>query len=187
MAKYIIDVPDNTQWIQWMNVSEKDGSACFDYKAPEDLTPYVRSESYIDGLKKGQNDAWEFARKIICPQDCCEDSISVHTKEIFNKEGWEIRGIFKDLSYQEAKTKYNEWRKQKDEIRVGDEVIPLDTQYDTMVVTKLWTSEFCDEWIDAIAGDGKAYSFLKTSIRKTGRHLDGVKKLMEEMRNGSDE
>lgn len=60
--------------------------------------------------QKVEDEVWEFARRIICPSDCCEDSISAHTQEIFNKEGWEIRGIFNDLSYQEAKEKYEAWR-----------------------------------------------------------------------------
>ena len=58
--KYIIEIPDNTAWIQWVKVSDKDGHVCFDFKDPEDLTPYtepdmekVREEAY----QKGYEDA----------------------------------------------------------------------------------------------------------------------------------
>lgn len=86
------------------------------------LEPYTEPDK--DEIRQmAHEEAWEFARRIICPSDCCEDSISAHTKEIFNKEGWEIRGIFNGLSYQEAKAKYDAWKKQKDEIRIGDELI----------------------------------------------------------------
>ena len=110
MAKYIIDVPDNTQWIQWMNVSEKDGSACFDYKAPEDLTPYVRSESYIDELKKGQNEAWEFVRELIH----CNNGIGMRDDELRSCFGYELYSqVFKHLSYQESKAKFDAWKKKR--------------------------------------------------------------------------
>lgn len=89
--KYIIEIPDNTAWLQWVKVSDKDGHVCFDFKDPEDLTPYtepdldaVRNESYEKGVQdtkqhwedapwsgayklgyeSGLNDAWETARKI---------------------------------------------------------------------------------------------------------------------------
>ena len=52
--------------------------------------------SYVSDRKTIEDEVWKLARRIICPSDCCKDSISAHTKEIFNKEGWEIRGIFND-------------------------------------------------------------------------------------------
>ena len=164
MAKYIIEVPDTTQWIQWMNVSEKDGSACFDYKAPEDLTPYVRSESYIDGLKKGQNDAWKFVVKCL------------------KMDGSDFYKIFDscdvlcltNLSYQEAKEKYESWKKSKEEIRVGDEVIynsrtravVLEPETEERYGTIL-TSKFCTV---AVSHD---------DLEKTGRHFEEVEKLLK--------
>jgi len=66
--KYIIEIPDNTAWLQWVNVSDKEGHIYFDFKYPEDLTPYtepdleqVRKEAY----EKGQKDL----RESCVPQD----------------------------------------------------------------------------------------------------------------------
>lgn len=181
MAKYIIDLPEGE--LLYLNVWKcEDGKCVFiDTHSTSDLRPYISSESYIDGLKKGQDDAWELARRIICPSDCCEDSISAHTKEIFNKEGWEIRGIFTDLSYQEAKSKYNEWQKQKDEIHVGDEVIAPDPYYESMVVTSLQESDRGDMWLSTIGNDGMVYEFMETSVKKTGRHFPEVAELLKKM------
>lgn len=60
--KYIIEIPDNTAWLQWVKVSDKDGHVCFDFKDPEDLTPYtepdldaVKKEAYQQGYKDGYN------------------------------------------------------------------------------------------------------------------------------------
>ena len=41
--KYIIELKDNTAWLQWVNVVD-DGTVYFDYKYPEDLTPYTEPE-----------------------------------------------------------------------------------------------------------------------------------------------
>lgn len=183
MAKYIIDLPEETIYLNALE--RKNGKVVWakSYDIEDyDLRPYVKSESYIDGLKKGQDDAWELARRIICPSDCCEDSISAHTKEIFNKEGWEIRGIFTDLSYQEAKSKYKEWQKQKDEIHVGDEVIAPDPYYESMVVTSLRESDRGDMWLSTIGNDGMVYEFMETSVKKTGRHFPEVAKLLKKIR-----
>lgn len=89
MDKFIIELPDNTAWLQWVKVVE-DGTVYFDYKYPEDLTPYTEPD--LDAIRKevhdkcmseaedlayklyspkidkayqrGLNDAWEYARKI---------------------------------------------------------------------------------------------------------------------------
>lgn len=87
--KYIIEIPDNTAWLQWVKVSDKDGHVCFDFKDPEDLTPYtepdteqVREEAFKNGYdaackdidvkskinaayRKGLEVAWDAARKIV--------------------------------------------------------------------------------------------------------------------------
>ena len=90
--KYVIELPENTHWIQWImeSTKTKDHHPYMDYKQIEDLTLYtepdleqVRKEAYdkcmdeaemlayklyspkIDGAyQRGLNDAWEAARKI---------------------------------------------------------------------------------------------------------------------------
>lgn len=55
--KYIIDLPDTCQWVQWINLSTIDGHAYFDFKSPEDLIPLDKVNMchgclYEDGMKE---------------------------------------------------------------------------------------------------------------------------------------
>jgi len=174
MAKYIIDIPDDMTCLNALRYEDGKCVSARSYIIP-DLTPYVRSESYIDGLKEGQNDAWKFARRIICPSDCCEDSISAHTKEIFGKEGWEIRGIFNDLSYQEARAKYDAWKQEKEEIHVGDEVKCRDTNG---VVVRIDTEE---RGVNVVWENGGTAYMGMAYVTKTGRHFPDVENLLKKM------
>ena len=92
--KYIIELPENTHWIQWIMEGTKDHHPYMNFKSVEDLTPYtepdieqVRKEAYEEGKKQakvqaeldvchdiekvakenykaGLADAWEAAKKI---------------------------------------------------------------------------------------------------------------------------
>ena len=84
--KYIIELTENTHWIQWIMESTKDHHPYMDYKQVEDLTPYTgpdleqvnaekdkiydeaRARGYDEGRARGYQeglfDAWECARKI---------------------------------------------------------------------------------------------------------------------------
>ena len=89
---YIINLPDNVQWVQWVCVSGDDGHAYFGFKDPQDLEVYdepdiesIRKEAYDNGFKDGEGgqwdcsncmqeayqrglcDAWEVAKKIVLP------------------------------------------------------------------------------------------------------------------------
>lgn len=176
MAKYIIDVPDNTQWIQWMNVSEKDGHAYFDYKAPEDLTPYVRSESYIDGLKKGQNEVWEFAKKVRLRSFFDDNHNLQPYLDYFD-------------SYQEAKAKHEELKKFENEIRVGDEV-----EYSCLGGTHRFVVFGVESTIVGNTAYGFKYpcdyndvgEYCKIDmLTKTGRHFPEVEELLKKMKKES--
>ena len=202
MAKYIIDVPKN--WVditKGLHIPIEKVSYVGDLRIDTglELTPYTEhSQKAIDlqhahdienvarmNYSKGTEDAWELARRIICPSDCCEDSISAHTKEIFNKEGLEIRGIFKDLSYQEAKAKYEAWKREKDKICVGDEL-------EQTTVGGIHTGTKCivvkidgDNKMNGIRKDGSVIvcsSQVKRWWRKTGRHFPEVAELLKKMK-----
>ena len=60
--KYIIELPENTHWIQWLMEGIKDHHPYMDFKSVEDLTPYtepdldaIRKEAYQRGHKDGYN------------------------------------------------------------------------------------------------------------------------------------
>lgn len=169
--KYLIEVPDETGQAYY-NIAPytEPSQKAIDLQHAHDIENVARMN-----YSKGAEDAWEFARRIICPSDCCEDSISSHMKEIFNKDGWEIRGIFNDLSYQEARDKYDAWKKQKDEIRVGDEVT---SKFGDGVVIDI----VADESVHILGKDGHWNEYADGEYCKTGRHFDEVEKLMKRMR-----
>ena len=89
-----------------------------------------------------------------------------------------------NLSYQEAKAKFEAWLKQKDEICVGDEVeygfirgIAFDV--DEVIVEGLYIYD--EENV------GKHFRWNKRDCKKTGRHFDEVAELLKKMRGEQDE
>ena len=128
--KYIIDLPDNCSWVQWVMTSDKDGHAYFDFKSPEDLTTLDKGleEAYQKGFEAGQHeattleyqqgldDAWETIREIA-------RTTYVQRSEIFDGLQ-DILSIMRKFSPSEVITKLREYEQQKTnaEIKVGDEV-----------------------------------------------------------------
>ena len=115
-----------------------------------------------------------------------EDEVWSFAWKIFSMDMGEYAGIFDDKGcpsdYREAKAKYGKWLKQRDEIHVGDEVLPSDTKFDVMVVTRLWKDDYDSDCVDTIGYDGRIYSFLENRVLKTGRHFPEVAELLEKMK-----
>jgi len=136
--KYIIEIPDNTAWLQWVKVSDKDGHVCFDFKDPEDLTLYtepdldaVRNEAYEKGVQdtkqhwvdaprscayklgyeNGLKAAWDAARKIVHLQ---WNGAWAGVDEV---EKW-----FDTYTASEAIEKIRQYEQEQKKIKVGDEV-----------------------------------------------------------------
>lgn len=184
MAKYIIDVPD--KWVDITNglhIPIETGWDMGDFRIDTGLklTPYTEpdlSPLVDEAVETIENEVWELA-DYMC-------RMSVQERDLCF--GFQLTTeVTANLSYQEAKSKFEAWMKMKDDIRVGDEVIPLDTRYDTMVVTKLWASKGGGGRVDAMAGDGKTYNFLKSDINKTGRHFPEVEELLKKMRDADED
>ena len=161
--KYIIDIPDNTHWIQWIMEGTKDHHPYMDWIDVKDLRFYTEHDR-----KAIEDEVWEFARGLLNYTD----------------DDWEVitNMLLLDIPYQEAKAKYEAWLKQKDEIHVGDEVIPTDTQYDPMIVTRIWMDDHSRDCLDTLGLDGCICSFLTSNVKKTGRHFPEVAELLEKMR-----
>ena len=88
-----------------------------------------------------------------------------------------------NLSYQEAKSKFEAWMKSEDEINVGDEIYS-DGDYEKAVVMEIY-------------GDGSVSVYTKSghtehwwnkmhNLKKTGRHFDEVEELLKKMRGDKD-
>ena len=123
--------------------------------------------AYIEQARaKGQNEAWELARKIILPPSkggmSSDDYIAIFGSCI--SEAY----LMKNYTYSEASAKVAEWEEGKEEIKVGDVVKHNETEY-TGIVTRV--SEHMDK-ITIIFKDGSSESYDSSMFHKTGRHID---------------
>ena len=69
--KYIIELPENTHWIQWIMEETKDHQPYMDFKQVEDLTPYTEPD--LDAIRKEvhdkcMNEAEDLAYKLYSPK-----------------------------------------------------------------------------------------------------------------------
>lgn len=109
MAKYIIDIPEETMYLNaWK--CENDKCVWIETCDASDFTPYTEPDR-----EAIENEVWEFVKIL--------GSISQNQrKEIFGDVAyWYVLDTF---NYQQAKTKYEEWRKQKDNV-VKQKVVDL--------------------------------------------------------------
>lgn len=182
--KYIIDIEDEytKDWVTETPMCKK---LCMPISVPNRQRTYhvvtgFKLEPYTEpdrkAIEDAQGEAWELARKIANMRheefSKCFDVTDDYCE--FN--------IMDIMSYSEAKSKYEAWKKQKDEVHVGDEVIPTDTQYDTMIVTRIWMDDHSRDCLDTLGLDGCICSFLTSNVKKTGRHFDEIEELLKKMR-----
>ena len=195
--KYIIEIPDNTAWIQWVKVSDKDGHVCFDFKDPEDLTPYiepdteqVRKEVYdkcmneADGLayklyspkideayQRGLNDAWDAARKIV---------LSREDGGLFGYE--ERKAVFGCGNYMALKTflapeaikKIRQYEQEQKDFKVGDEVINDED-------IKGVTVDMDDYLLHVLDENGVIQAWPREDAVKTGRYFPEIAEVLRKM------
>lgn len=136
-------------------------SLVFDTNGLNKLTPYTEPDK--DQI---ENDVWEFARSLLYhSEDEWNDLVNLLLVE---KE-----------SYKEAKAKYEAWKKQKDEIRVGDEILVYGLR-------RVVTSIDDEDIMAAIDSDGATYGVPynkdNNEITRTGRHFPEVVELLKKMR-----
>ena len=115
-----------------------------------------------------EDEVWEFATT--CTKMDGSDSVDVFG-------GFSVDSFTK-YSYQEAKVKYEEWKKQKDEIRVGDEVELYDGIKGLVYIVgeEMLEGAYlnCDGLIP--------FCWSKKDCRKTGKHFDEIAELLKKMK-----
>ena len=121
----------------------------------------IRDNAFEAGQVKGQNDAWELARKIVLAVDDGGYSTE-ELKEIFANDVYQTLLI--ETTYQEAAAKVAEWERKKEEICVGD-VVEFEGSYGVVVgVGECYIKGFTSDWTP--------FQFMKKDCTKTGRHID---------------
>lgn len=204
MSKYIIDLPDNCSWVQWVMTSDKDGHAYFDFKSPEDLTTLDKAlsselgEAYQKGLEEGKKQAKVQAHLDVCHDiervahgnyqkgldDAWETIIKIalipyaERSEIFDGQQ-DILSIMQKFSPSEVTAKLREYEQQKSdaEIKVGDEV--EDKTGEKLVIAHIDPST---KSVCVIGGDGCAYGLFADDYKKTGKHYSQVEELLKAMK-----
>lgn len=167
MAKYIIEIEDNAmiaasidQEVDELWKAKGFNSLVFDKNGLDKLIPYTEPDR-----KTIEDEVWAFAKK-------------VRLEEFIDEEG-RLHGYISGFnSYSEAKAKYEAWKKQKDEIRVGDEVEICGT---IGIVTRVPYLD--EERVHYIAKSGTVYcNNSYAEIKKTGRHFDEVEELLRKVK-----
>ena len=155
--KYVIDVPDNPMFVTACYLNDGIPKA-FNLE----LEPYTEPDR-----KAIEDEVWNFVDFMIYEMDGEE------REECFGKSAYAV--CIHESTYQGAKAGYDEWKKQKVEIRVGDECV--DEDGDKCVVVCNVDYNMCD----VIYDDGSTDEVHKHFLRKTGRHYDYIEKLLEKM------
>ena len=141
------------------------------------LTPYTEPDlnPLVDeAVETIENEVWEFVRIITDMTEC-------ERKECF---GGSTCDLDEYVTYQEAKAKYEAWKKKKEEIRVGDEVKFLSLAKSGVVVSEDDTPNVVgDKAFNVVWEDGSTGYHYKKDLFRTGRHFDEVEELMKKMRD----
>lgn len=192
--KYLIEVPDGTvygydkdkkilifQEKDFIEVSEVSNLIYLPNVIPyeESIDNKFYNTAWTDGYEKGveagRDDAWEFVG-IIC------DMTRDERKECF---GGSTCDIDEYMTYQEAKSKYETWKKSKEEIRVGDE-IRIKTSYSAdAVVIGMDDYDLFIVWKDGETD--RIEPPERKQWVKTGKHFPEVEELLKKITEESNE
>lgn len=166
--KYIIDVPDTqeiTYYAEHKMVSLKVNEGIIASEIYIDAEPYTEPDH-----KPIENEVWELADlmgKMSQTERCLCFGFSYPSEVTTN------------LTYQEAKSLFEKWMENENEIHVGDEIYS-DGDYEIAIVIEIY-------------GDGSVSVYTKNgciehwwnkmhNLKKTGRHFDEVGTLLKRMR-----
>ncbi len=185
--KYIVDVPDKA--IDFMGGSDhfsifvepeyKVGD-CKHYAlriSKEDIEPYTEPDRNAI-----EDEVWSLAREIaycMSLQECIYAGM-LHDDDIYDSAS----GVLEKLTCQEAKTKYEAWKRKKEEIRVGDEVVYADDpNKEKAIVLRLYQPKQYKTLADILCEDGTVVKMIKVeNLAWTGRHFDEIADLLKKMK-----
>lgn len=168
--KYIIDAPSNLYNINGtlrVPVKVGEGDLCW-------YNTYLKVESYTEPDRKAvEDEVWEFER-------CVHKMNGDDYHECFDIADVSDEDYCTKYSYQEAKARYEAWLKQKDEIRVGDEVGNGFVKGTAFFVDETMVEGFFID--DDDNEEIEHFWWNKRDCKKTGRHFDEVAELLKKIR-----
>lgn len=186
--KYIVDVPDDNYDIYTFNNELRIPWILGESNTKHWLHTGLKVTPYTEPDEKAiedevwdlvEDEVWELARLI----SLRVDDGGLKLSELYSCFGVSsIQDVMKIYSYQAAKAKYEAWKKEKDEIRVGvyDQVLYRGKK---CIITFI-TEEFCSVMYD----DGSTDSWVKIDkVRKTGKSFPQFSELLKQMKGECDE
>ena len=182
MSKYIIEIPDDVQYVLLNGKADnKYYTAVRPIAELEELNSDYINEHYgelqDEAYQRGLEDAWEAARRIVADTD--HGGIALGTLgEIFGTQAYSY--IMTENTAQQAIDKIKAYDdKHSDRIEVGDEV---NWDGDCFIVTKIFQPRNMKEQCDGIDDDGSVYhDILMEDLKKTGKHYD-IASILEAIR-----
>lgn len=167
--KYIIDIPDEHE-SDFIAETPFGKRFCFPWRITDvsySLPTHLHVEEYTEPDRKAiEDEVWELVG-VIANMDNNDYG------RVFGCIGrWTL---LSKKTYQEVKAKYDAWKKEKDEVHVGDEVT---SKFGDGVVIDI----VADESVHVLGKDGHWNEYADGEYRKTGRHFDEVEKLLERMK-----
>lgn len=175
MSKYIIEIPDDVQYVLLNGKADnKYYTAVRPVAELEELnSDYINEhfgELQDEAYQVGMDKAWELAEDVIYNRGNVLDILDCAT----------AGAAFDKYSARQALDILEEYEcKQKDRIEVGDEV---EWDGDCFIVTKIFQPRNMKEQCDGIDDDGSAYhDILMEDLKKTGKHYD-IQSILEAMR-----
>ena len=163
MAKYIIELERGETAYKTVNSNGKpmiQPLAPTPYTEPD--TEKVREEAYQQGL----SDAWKAARKISSMDSLTRDEVFglVITSNIFDEN-----------TASEAIEKIRQYEQEKEEIKVGDEVISEDDIKATVI-------DMDDYLLHVLDENGVIQGWPREDVAKTDRHFPEIAAVLQKMR-----
>lgn len=179
--KYIIELPDKNKhiYINENNVLFLRGTIfkekLFGKVETHDvhICTGINAFPYYDPDRKAiEDEVWEFASMLMRMHPDVANSIYI------SMNGGKGIGVASEMDYQEAKSKYDAWQEEKEEIHIGDEV-----KFGSRsgVVVRIDT-EPKDSGVNVVCREGNTAYIGMADVTKTGRHFDEVEKLLERMK-----
>lgn len=177
--KYIIDIPDDTSYVNVVKVIEGDVANVKTLRLAEmeKCDPdQMQQDSYFlgveDGRKLGQDEAWDFAKKVRFADFVDDERVLRGYIDFFD-------------TYQEAKEKFDSYIESQREIEVGNEVICEESgnPYDGTrgYVGHIYEGNTFMCGYALIISKSGIYSLKKECLRKTGNHNSKLAEAIKEI------